>query len=83
MHFNPDKCEVMRITHRNDKTKRIYTLGAQFRSVRKTKDLGVSISSDLSWGMHIFVMVNKANMVLSIIKQSIGTNSQDAFSQLL
>ena len=32
--------------------------------------------------MHVFAMVNKANMVLGIIKRSIGTNSQDAFSQL-
>ena len=72
----------MRITHRKDKTKPIYTLGGQFRSVRNTKDLGVTISSDLSWGMHVFAMVNKANMVLGIIKRSIGTNSQDAFSQL-
>ena len=82
MHFNPDKCEIMHITHRMDKTKPIYTLGGQFRSVRNTKDLGVTISSDLSWGMHVFVTVNKANMVLGIIKRSIGINSQDAFSQL-
>lgn len=82
MHFNPDKCEVMRITHRKDKTKPIYSLGGQFRSVENTKDLGVTISSDLSWGMHVFATVNKANMVLGIIKRSIGTNNQDAFSQL-
>ena len=82
MHFNPDKCEIMRITHRMDKTKPIYTLGGQSRSVRNTKDLGVTISSDLSWGMHVFATVNKANMILGIIKRSIGTSSQDAFSQL-
>ena len=82
MHFNPDKWEVMRITHRKDKTKPIYSLGGQFRSVKNTKDLGVTIPSDLSWGMHVFAMVNKANIVLGIIKRSIGTNSQDAFSQL-
>ena len=70
MHCNPDK------------TKPIYTLGGQFRSVRNTKDLGVTISSDLTWGMHVFAMVNTANMVLGIIKRSIGTNNQDAFSQL-
>ena len=45
-------------------------------------DLGVTISSDLSWGMHVFATVNKANMVLGIIKRSIGTNSHDVFSQL-
>ena len=57
MHFNPEKCEVMRITHRRDKTKTIYSLGGQFRSVDNTKDLGVTISSDLSWGMHVFATV--------------------------
>ena len=36
MHFNPDKCEGTRITRRKDKTKPIYSLGGQFRSV----DLG-------------------------------------------
>ena len=82
MHFNPDKCEIMRITHRKDKTKPIYTLGGQSRSVRNTKDLGVTMSSDLSLDMHVFGTANKANMILGIIKWSIGTNSQDAFSQL-
>ena len=78
----PDNCEVMRITHRKDKTKPIYSLGGQFRSVENTKDLGVTISSDLCWGIHLFATANKANMVLGIIKRSIGTNSQDVFSQL-
>ena len=50
MNFNPAKCEVMRITHRKDKTKPIYSLGGQFRSVENTKDLGVTISSDLVLG---------------------------------
>ena len=81
MHLNPDKCEVMRITHRKDKTKPIYSLGGQLR-LEENKDLGVTISSDLSWGKHVFATVNKANMVLGIIKRSIGTNNQDVFSQL-
>ena len=82
MHFNPDKCEVMRITHGKDKTKPIYSLGEQFRSVENTKDRGVTISSDLCWGKHVLATVSKANLVLGIIKQSIGTNNQDVFSQL-
>ena len=82
INFNPDKCEVMRITHRKDKTKLIYSLGGQFTSVENTKDLGVTISSDLSWGKHVFAKGNKANIVLGIIKRSIGTNNRDVFSQL-
>ena len=52
------------------------------KSTENTKDLVVTISFDLSWGMHVFAMVNKANMVLGIIKRSIRPNRQDVFSQL-
>ena len=68
--------------HAYPKTKSIYSLGGLCKSVENTKDLGLTISSDLSWGMHVFESVNKANMVLSIIKRSIGTNSQEVFSHL-
>ena len=56
-----------------------YLFIGQFKSVQNTKDLGATTSSDLSWGMHVFATVN---MVLAIIKRSIGKNSQDVFSQL-
>ena len=75
MHFNQDKCQVICITRRKDKTKPIYSLGGQFRSVESAKDLGVTISSDLSCGRHVLATVNKANMILGIIKQSIETNT--------
>ena len=64
--FKPDKYEVMRIKHRRDKTNPIYSLGGEFRSVENTKDLGVTISFDLSWGKNVFATVNKANIVLGI-----------------
>ena len=75
MHFNPDKCEVMRITHRKDKSRPVYSLGRQFRSVENITALGVlTTCSDLSWGNHVLATVNKANMVLGIIKRSIRKN---------
>ena len=54
----------------------------QFRSVENTKDLGLTISSDLSWGKHVLATVNEANMVLDLIRRSIETNNQDVFLQL-
>ena len=47
-----------------------------------TKNLGINISSVLSWGKHVLATINNANMVLGIIKRVIQTNNQDVFSQL-
>ena len=45
--FNPDKCETVRITHKQDKSKESYTLdpnGEIPKSVKNIKDLGITIS---------------------------------------
>ena len=80
--FNPEKCEVMRVTHNRDRTKPTYSLGAQLKSVESAKDLGVTISYDLSWSKHVSHIVSKANKVLGVIKRSIGNDNQHVFSSL-
>ena len=60
--FNIDKCETMRITHKQDKSKESYTLdpnGEILKSAKNIKDLGITISYDLSWSDHIDEVVNK------------------------
>ena len=36
-------------------------------------DLGITISHDLSWALHVVEVVNKANRVLGLIKRTIGS----------
>ena len=61
MTLNADKCESTRITHSRDNTSPDYTLGGKsLKSVRSVKDLGVTLSSDLSWNKHIGITTNKA-----------------------
>ena len=48
--FNPDKCETMRITHKQDTSKESYTLdpdGEVLKSVKSIKDLSITMSYDL------------------------------------
>ena len=67
--FNSGKCEVIRITHARDRSLLSYTLAETFlKSVDQIKDLGVTITKDLSWSQHVAIVVSKANKVLGIIK---------------
>ena len=43
------------------------------KDVDSFKDLGVTITKDLSWGNHIGIIVNKANKVLGLMRRSVGT----------
>ena len=43
----------MRITHSRDKSETNYFLDKPLKDVDNSKDLGVTITKDLSWGNHI------------------------------
>ena len=80
LRFNADKCESLRITHSRDKSVTNYFLGQPLKDVNNFKDLGVTITKDLSWSNHISITVNKANKVLGFVKRSVGTANVNVFS---
>jgi len=82
LRFNPVKCETMRITHNRDKSLPSHTMGPELKSVKNAKDLGVLISSELSWSAHVDAVVNKANKVLGVVHRTLGPSNQEAFSIL-
>jgi hypothetical protein len=54
MHFNPDKCEVMRITTKRKIIPSSYFIhGKELNITSKGKYLGIAISQNLSWNNHI------------------------------
>ena len=66
--FNPEKCEVMRVTHLKDHTVPEYCLMGKKRKVvheQVFKDLGVIMTSDLSWSEQVNAAANKANPTYS------------------
>ena len=76
--FNSEKCEVMRITHKQDKSIHPYYLSnTELRFVDSYKDLGVNMSRDLSWSNHVDVIVNKANKVLGLLKRTVGSKNKE------
>jgi len=77
MAFNPDKCQVIQITHAREPIPTSYTLHGQLLEiVDQAKYLGVDFSSKLSWGPHINHITNKANRTLGYIRHNIKTKNQ-------
>jgi hypothetical protein len=84
LNFNSDKCEVMRITHQKDFSLPDYNLsGKKLKVVNEFKDLGVIMTSNLSWSNQVASSVKKANRILGLIKRTVGSfTSTSTFTTL-
>jgi hypothetical protein len=72
MHFNADKCFVLKISHsKNTTAHHQYKLGQSFlKELKSHTYLGVTISHDLKWVDHINACISKANRVLGVIRRN-------------
>ena len=80
MSFNTSKCLVLHMSKKRSPsyTNTEYYLGGQCLQVANTtKDLGVAVSSNLSWTTHIKQMCAKANRTLGLIKRVCGKDIVD------
>ena len=73
MSFNPDKCEVLRITNkRKHAIIANYSIrGSVLRTVNSAKYLGVTIAGNLSWKSHINNITKKANSTLGFLRRNL------------
>ncbi len=83
MVFNTTKCKVMHFSKKKLKTQTSYKLnGQQLEQVTHISDLGITVSSDLSWFKHIENIAAKANKTLGRIKR-ISKGITDFFTRIL
>jgi hypothetical protein len=64
----------MRITHQKDFSLPDYNLSRKkLKVVNEFKDLGVIMTSNLSWSNQVAFSVKKANRILGLIKRTVGS----------
>ena len=73
----------MCVTYVRDHTSYPYKLsGCTLQSVTETVDLGVSLTSNLSWNTQTQKVVNKANKIVGFLKRNVGPGNKEVFSRL-
>ena len=70
------------ITNKRDLSLLTYSLGTSLKSLKCVKDLGIMVSSELSWSEPVNVTVNKANKLLGLVHGTAGSSNSGAFSTL-
>jgi hypothetical protein len=82
MSFNPDKCELIRITNKRNKIiVNYYIHGQQLQIVDNAKYLGLTISKNLSWNNRVNNITKKANCTLAFLQRNIQNCPQRAKTQ--
>ena len=69
--FQPKKCENLRISRKRISFDRSYRINnVELKCTSTQKDLGIHITSDLSWDKHIESITAKANRMLGFLKRN-------------
>ena len=74
MHFNPDKCELIRITNKRKTINATYLIhNVQLKQTKRAKYLGLTFSDTLSWNSHIDTITKKANNTTAFLRRNLST----------
>ena len=77
LRMNSVKCESMRITRSKTPSLCSYNINStSLNQVHTHKHLGVILSSNLSWKMHVLTVAAKANKILGLLKLTFGKCSE-------
>ena len=69
--FNASKSKVLTVTRKKNPLTYNYHLNqVQLERVTNEKDVGVTVTRNLSWDQHVHTIVSKANRVLGLLKRT-------------
>lgn len=70
MELNVSKCKFMRVSRKNNPLPVYYLDSIALDSVSSYKYLGVNITSNLTWNVHIEHIINNANRMLGYLRRN-------------
>ena len=81
MSFHSEKCSILRVHRKRAPAIFNYSLkGHTLTCDESTKYIGVEISQDMSWKLHIDKTVKKGNSTLGFLRRNLRINSEDVKS---
>ena len=82
MSFNADKCHILKITrHRTNIETSYHIEGKKLSQVPNHPYLGVELTSDLTWKIHISNITGKANKILNLLRRHLYNCSTEVKSR--
>jgi len=74
MEFNPDKCEVLRISNKRKNIPAEYTIhDRKLAHTKQSKYLGAILTNNLSWNAHIDMVSKKANNTTAFLCRNLSS----------
>ena len=71
IYFNASKCKVVTVTRKKNPVRYDYHLShVDLQRVNKEKDLGVTITSKLTWETQVLMVTAKANRLLGLLRRT-------------
>ena len=71
INFNASKCKVLSVTRKKNPVRCDYHLGqVDLQRVNEEKDLGVMITSKLTWETHVLMVSARANKLLGLLRRT-------------
>ena len=83
LQLNPTKCKFMSLTRKHSRINSSYNInGTGLERVDSLSLLGVTISKDLKWDLHVKNVVSRSNKLLGFIRHVAGECNSDVLLQL-
>ena len=71
MEFNPQKCQILRVTNKRTPINCKYTIHEQeLEETSNAKYLGVTFNNKMSWNTHINAICTKANNTMNFLQRN-------------